>query len=207
MVSSHSPKRNGFTNMKSVSYCLFRSSQPCSVDVANDLGACSSVLFAIAERNKQLEKYRDTWEAVLTKVMEHLGRVSSSHEIPRAILQQPPLSDVHTLPSVDDLGTESFLNGTCYPLLDNLNSGSVSRLQGIWNESCDHESRTDQFAPSVIQPLISGSEDLYPAGQGSTTKRPTFWGKDIMPWSDMISQNLFEDNRMELRMFDELFGS
>lgn len=207
MVSSHSSNPIEFTNMKSASYCLFRSSQPCSIDVANDLGACSSVLFAIAERNKQLEKYRDTWEAVLTKVMEHLGRVSSSHDIPRAILQPPQLSDVHTLPSMGDLGTESFLSGTCYPLLDNLNPGSVSRLQGIWNGSCDDDERIDQFTPPVIQPSISGSEDLYPAGQGGTTKRPTFWGKDMMPWSDVVSQNLFEDNRMELRMFDELFGS
>ncbi|KAJ4245522.1 hypothetical protein NW762_014031 [Fusarium torreyae] len=45
---------------------------------ANDLRACSASLFAAAERNKAIRKYRDTLDTIIEAVSEYVEQVSSS---------------------------------------------------------------------------------------------------------------------------------
>ncbi|KAJ5811764.1 hypothetical protein N7474_008065 [Penicillium riverlandense] len=51
-------------------FCLFRS--PClwTTTVSNDLRACSSAIFMMAERNPKLKKHRDGLETIINRAME-----------------------------------------------------------------------------------------------------------------------------------------
>ncbi|RDW60105.1 hypothetical protein BP5796_11711 [Coleophoma crateriformis] len=51
-------------------YCLFRSPDLWTTSVANDLRACSSALFVMAERSSGLKKYRDVLETVIGSAMD-----------------------------------------------------------------------------------------------------------------------------------------
>ncbi|GKZ21772.1 hypothetical protein AbraIFM66951_008764 [Aspergillus brasiliensis] len=53
--------------------CLFRAPQLWTVAVSNDLRACSSALFVMAERNASLKKYRDGLEMIINRVMEYVN--------------------------------------------------------------------------------------------------------------------------------------
>ncbi|KAJ5604964.1 hypothetical protein N7510_010118 [Penicillium lagena] len=57
-------------------YCLLRCPRLWSITIANDLRACSSILYDVADRSQCVKKYRDLWEAIITNVMETLGKVS-----------------------------------------------------------------------------------------------------------------------------------
>ncbi|KAJ6037404.1 hypothetical protein N7540_001683 [Penicillium herquei] len=188
-------------------YCLFRSSQPCSIDVANDLGACSSFLFAVAERNKKLEKYRDTWEAVLTKVMEHLERISCSQEISRAITRQTTPLSLRSASLTGGLGSESCLSSVDIPFLDNIHSvlSRGVRPQEPWNPLQADGLHTADLAYADSDPSFEGLEGIYPALQESTRSLASLDKDEI--WDSMISGNLLEESRAELRMFDDFFAN
>ncbi|KAL4867180.1 hypothetical protein BDV12DRAFT_124088 [Aspergillus spectabilis] len=51
-------------------YCLFRSPRLWTMRVANDLRACSSAIFVIAERNPSFRKYRDDLENMINRAMD-----------------------------------------------------------------------------------------------------------------------------------------
>lgn len=59
------------------SYCLFLSPKLWTFTVSNDLRACSSALFVMAERTPVVKKYRDALETVIGATMEFLARASS----------------------------------------------------------------------------------------------------------------------------------
>ncbi|BCS07591.1 hypothetical protein ALUC_11972A [Aspergillus luchuensis] len=67
--------------------CLFRAPQLWTVAVSNDLRACSSALFVMAERNPSLKKYRDGLEMIINRVMESVNDAAKA---------DPMLSDSHT---------------------------------------------------------------------------------------------------------------
>jgi len=55
-------------------YCLFISPPLWNFSVSNDLRACSSALFVMAERTPVVKKYRDALENVIGATMEFLAR-------------------------------------------------------------------------------------------------------------------------------------
>ncbi|KAJ5934061.1 hypothetical protein N7466_003608 [Penicillium verhagenii] len=181
----------------SVSFTLklytLQSSQPCSIDVANDLGACSSVLFAVAERNKELEKYRDTWEAILAKVMEHLQQVSLSHQSLQNIIRQPALSYPFASSSMGNFGTHSCLSGAELTFLNNLDLSS--------NILCQGELGIQGSFPSNQRGLLSTPKHLYPEWQEDTMSLLGF--DDISKFDEIISGTMSEQRKCETRVFDE----
>ncbi|KAF7178926.1 hypothetical protein CNMCM7691_007750 [Aspergillus felis] len=58
-------------------FCLFRSPHLWTTSVANDLRACSSALFVMAERNPSLRKYRDGLENTINQAMDFVNEASS----------------------------------------------------------------------------------------------------------------------------------
>jgi hypothetical protein len=60
-----------------ICYVLFKNPSLWTPALANDLRACSSILFVIAERNQGLRKYCDVLEAIINSVMQHIEDTSS----------------------------------------------------------------------------------------------------------------------------------
>ncbi|KAJ5278701.1 hypothetical protein N7478_004073 [Penicillium angulare] len=179
---------------------------PCSVDVANDLGACSSVLFAVSERNKQLEKYRDTWEAVLTKVMEHLEQFSYTREMNMAIIRQPSLTNSYNASWMSDFINKSPSTGTSNSFLDDLSSARGEWHYDIWGLPPFVEKYADKPAKASPQ-LFTDDLNNFSAYQDTSSRSLTPDGKDATRWDQMIPGNLLEESRAEIEMFDELFAS
>ncbi|KAM3079595.1 hypothetical protein ACMFMG_006010 [Clarireedia jacksonii] len=59
-------------------YCLFISPTLWTTTVSNDLRACSSALFVMAERTPVVKKYRDALETVISATMDFISRVPDS---------------------------------------------------------------------------------------------------------------------------------
>ncbi|KAJ5099051.1 hypothetical protein N7532_006052 [Penicillium argentinense] len=59
-------------------FCLFRSPALWTPTVSNDLRACSSALFVMAERNTRLKKHRDGLETIINRAMEHVQEASET---------------------------------------------------------------------------------------------------------------------------------
>ncbi|KAL4877440.1 fungal-specific transcription factor domain-containing protein [Aspergillus karnatakaensis] len=53
--------------------CLFRSPRLWTIHVSNDLRACSSALFVMAERHPSVRKYRDALETTINRVMDYVS--------------------------------------------------------------------------------------------------------------------------------------
>ncbi|KAL4922638.1 fungal-specific transcription factor domain-containing protein [Aspergillus aurantiobrunneus] len=53
--------------------CLFRSPHLWTISVSNDLRACSSALFVMAERHPSVRKYRDALETAINRVMDYVS--------------------------------------------------------------------------------------------------------------------------------------
>ncbi|KAJ6131113.1 hypothetical protein N7523_001573 [Penicillium sp. IBT 18751x] len=60
-------------------FCLFRSPGLWTPAVSNDLRACSSALFVMAERNVRLKNYRDGLETVIDRAMEFVQEASQAN--------------------------------------------------------------------------------------------------------------------------------
>ncbi|KAE8380245.1 fungal-specific transcription factor domain-containing protein [Aspergillus bertholletiae] len=58
-------------------FCLFRSPHLWRTNVANDLRACSSAMFVMAERNSSFRKYRDDLENMINRAMAFVDETSS----------------------------------------------------------------------------------------------------------------------------------
>ncbi|RFU30446.1 hypothetical protein B7463_g5916, partial [Scytalidium lignicola] len=59
-----------------ICYCLFLAPTLWTISVANDLRACSSVLFVMAERTSTVKKYRDVLETVIKSAMDFVAKPS-----------------------------------------------------------------------------------------------------------------------------------
>lgn len=71
------------------SYCLFLAPTLWTFTVSNDLRACSSALFVMAERTPVVKKYRDALETVIGATMEFLARLPPSNPAPEPNLSSP----------------------------------------------------------------------------------------------------------------------
>lgn len=172
--------------------------------MANDLGACSSVLFAVAGHNQQAQKYRDTWEAVLTKVMEHLDQVSKLNEKRIWSLAQAPFDNAI---AAQKAGPQ-MVSG----LLSNCTTGNSDEVdQYLREENSLLYTQQRTIAPSqLFQPPYSeflSTNDLSDEIQRDAKRRPLGEARDILAFGEMSSDEFVDENRYELRMFDELFSS
>lgn len=78
-------------------FCLFRSPSLWTPSVSNDLRACSSSLFVMAERNHRLKKHRDVLEAIITKAMEYVQGAARGFEPSSTMISQEGLTGFQIL--------------------------------------------------------------------------------------------------------------
>ncbi|RAK89748.1 Zn(II)2Cys6 transcription factor [Aspergillus costaricaensis CBS 115574] len=148
--------------------CLFRAPQLWTVAVSNDLRACSSALFVMAERNSSLKKYRDGLEMIINRVMEYVNDAAKADPMP---------SDSHTKDVISIPHSESVSAQT------DVTTGDTQFSAG-W------------FDFQYPLPPMGGltGPDLY--GQRSATAdTPDFWHtfSDMFPeiWSnDLLSMDM-----------------
>lgn len=94
------------------SYCLFQSPFLWSISAANDLRACSSALFVMAERDPKLKKYRDGLETLINRAMDHVNdalttgpsHIQLSPAEPEQRVHSSNFASPNTQPSVEGLG-------------------------------------------------------------------------------------------------------
>lgn len=63
-------------------YILFLSPALWTFTVSNDLRACSSALFVMAERTPSVKKYRDALESVISATMDHMSKTKPNPSSP-----------------------------------------------------------------------------------------------------------------------------
>ncbi|PQE05191.1 C6 transcription factor protein [Rutstroemia sp. NJR-2017a BBW] len=79
-------------------YCLFISPTLWTTTVSNDLRACSSALFVMAERTPVVKKYRDALETVISATMDFISRVPASTPAALSMHQAIPRAHQHRGP-------------------------------------------------------------------------------------------------------------
>ncbi|KAJ5832866.1 hypothetical protein N7474_001177 [Penicillium riverlandense] len=62
-------------------FCVFRSPGLWTPNVSNDLRACSSALFSMAERNQRLKRYRDGLETIINRAVDFVQRASEAQQL------------------------------------------------------------------------------------------------------------------------------
>ncbi|KAJ5689709.1 hypothetical protein N7462_004101 [Penicillium macrosclerotiorum] len=62
-------------------FCLFRSPGLWTPTVSNDLRACSSALFVMAERNSRVKSYRDYLESIINRAMDFVQEWSETQKL------------------------------------------------------------------------------------------------------------------------------
>ncbi|KAL2814681.1 fungal-specific transcription factor domain-containing protein [Aspergillus cavernicola] len=114
--------------------CLFRSPRLWTISVSNDLRACSSALFVMAERHPSVRKYRDALETTINRVMEYVsdsqlnpvsgGRFPSAevtYSLDRALTDPPtpgfliPSPQASRGPGVETPRTPEISDGRSFP--------------------------------------------------------------------------------------------
>ncbi|PYH28244.1 Zn(II)2Cys6 transcription factor [Aspergillus neoniger CBS 115656] len=148
--------------------CLFRAPQLWTVAVSNDLRACSSALFVMAERNPSLKKYRDGLEMIINRVMEYVNDAAKADPMP---------SDSHT----EDV-------------IPTPHSESVSAQTDVTTGNSHFSARWLDFQYPL--PPMGGLTGHDPYGQGSAAgDTPDIWHtfSDMFPeiWSnDLLSMDM-----------------
>ncbi len=94
-------------------YCLFLSPTLWTFTVSNDLRACSSALFVMAERTPVVKKYRDALENVISATMDFLAKAThiSQDEASPANLDQPSGISASS-PTFCGTAPQSYLRGS-----------------------------------------------------------------------------------------------
>jgi hypothetical protein len=78
------------------SLLLFRSPNLWTMTVSNDLRACSSALFVMAERHPSVRKYRDALETTINRVMDYVSDAQQhEHHGARGMSEKAPWGGVH----------------------------------------------------------------------------------------------------------------
>lgn len=136
--------------------------------MSNDLRACSSALFVMAERNPSLKKYRDGLEMIINRVMEYVNDAAKADPLP---------SESHTEDVIPTPHSESVSAHTDATTGD-------AQLSAGW------------FDFQYPLPPMGGLTGPDPYRQGSATAdTPDFWHtfSDMFPeiWSnDLLSLDM-----------------
>jgi hypothetical protein len=185
-------------------YCLFLSPTLWTFTVSNDLRACSSALFVMAERTPVVKKYRDALENVIGATMEFLARapqpnsaeettsggtpaqvLSSAAQTPqhkvRDLSGLPPLS-----PAFSGAAQESYVRGS-----PKMTSGSTGDGDGLSMLLGDTDNDLFGYLPQT-QPS--------PGAEGRREGRHGEMGQMDAEW--MLS--LCEGDGFSLQMLNEM---
>ncbi|KAE8453318.1 hypothetical protein EG329_011385 [Mollisiaceae sp. DMI_Dod_QoI] len=108
-------------------YCLFLSPTLWTFTVSNDLRACSSALFVMAERTPVVKKYRDALENVIGSTMEFLARAPPLAPAPPSQEQPPHTASIQTQASV--ARTPQFPSGDLPDTIPSFSPGFTSAAQ------------------------------------------------------------------------------
>lgn len=112
--------------MSQTSYCLFLSPALWTFSVSNDLRACSSALFVMAERTPVVKKYRDALETVIGATMEFLARMPPSNSSSN---QDSSLSSTPTTQAQNPVPKTPQNHGELTDSLSNFSPGFVGAAQ------------------------------------------------------------------------------
>jgi hypothetical protein len=190
-------------------YCLFISPTLWTVTVSNDLRACSSALFVMAERTPVVKKYRDALENVMNATMEFLARAPANPN------QDPALTSpvlVHgnisraSPPSHRDLpgvfadfspgftgaAQESFVRGT--PKVD-----TTPDVNGDGYSSTFVDENSDVYSsmPQVQTQASPGAEGRWEGRQGELGQMDAEWMLSLCEGEGFSLQMLNEMMRFE----------
>ncbi|KAG9240678.1 putative Zn(II)2Cys6 transcription factor [Calycina marina] len=99
-----------------ICYCLFLTPTIWTFAVSNDLRACSSALFVMAERTPVVKKYRDALETVISATMEFLAD-------PQKVQRSPTRLDP-TLASPQQQHYQNFVDRNTDPLNEHFSDSS-----------------------------------------------------------------------------------
>jgi hypothetical protein len=73
--------------------------------VSSDLGACSTVLFLVSTRRKSAKKFRDAFEAITAKAMEHISKSKQTGSVEPVLQEKVDIQPEH----LDTLGQGQWL--------------------------------------------------------------------------------------------------
>lgn len=93
-------------------YCLFISPDFWTITVSNDLRACSSALFVMAERTPVVKKYRDSLETVIGATMEFLAKPASHPDPVSRTPHQTQMNIPTVSPNFSGVAQESYVRGS-----------------------------------------------------------------------------------------------
>ncbi|KAJ5660118.1 hypothetical protein N7507_006569 [Penicillium longicatenatum] len=133
-------------------FCLFRCPSLWTPAISNDIRACSSVLYVMAERNDRLKKYRDGLETVINRAMEYVEDAYQTSPKNSGLCSQMAISNGQLHPiTISDSTTSA--KSHMQPLQDHV-------LQGIGTEVYDWQN-VDLFSdlpglPPNLQNLFTG---------------------------------------------------
>ncbi|RDW94227.1 putative Zn(II)2Cys6 transcription factor [Aspergillus mulundensis] len=125
--------------------CLFRSPRLWTISVSNDLRACSSALFVMAERHPSVRKYRDALETAINRVMDyvndaqmhsqHQGHTSGgmAYSLDRALTDPPTPGFYIPSPQASRAGAGPGLGGET-PEIISLFDGRAAAFSNLFTE-------------------------------------------------------------------------
>jgi len=107
-------------------YCLFITPSLWTFSVSNDLRACSSALFVMAERTPVVKKYRDALENVIGATMEFLAQIAPPNPNPNqdptpsspaqthgSLAREPQLNNINaSSPAFSGAAQESYVRAS-----------------------------------------------------------------------------------------------
>ncbi|KAE8155824.1 fungal-specific transcription factor domain-containing protein [Aspergillus tamarii] len=134
-------------------FCLFRSPRLWRTNVANDLRACSSAIFAMAERKSSFRRYRDDLENMINRAMAFVDEA----------LIHSPCTSSQPAPGVEESSRLHFSN------LGNIKDPMASTLE--LQSAGIVEAQEQDASLNTGNPFAGGSlEDFWP---GESLNLPT----------------------------------
>ncbi|CZR52342.1 related to C6 transcription factor [Phialocephala subalpina] len=189
-------------------YCLFLSPTLWTFTVSNDLRACSSALFVMAERTPVVKKYRDALENVIGATMEFLARAPTQAPAPEqtsptqthASVSQTPQQSSRDLPGTipsfspgfTSAAQESYVRGSPKAAAAPTPSGSGDVNGSIYAPTFQEDNDVFGYMPQT--------QTTSPVGEGRWEGRHGELGQMDAEW--MLS--LCEGDGFSLQMLNEM---
>lgn len=194
------------------SSCLLRSPKHYSTTVADDLCACSSVLFAVTERMNHLKKYRDTWKATVAKVMKHLEHsLNHSQLVGQGSFTMPNLEDDCMVSGVSNLAAPDDTGSLFQFHFDQ----SLSHVSNLFDPSTQLplQMQLSGGIPAVddtqldLQCIFNDPQDCHCEVHSNLAQLQPFGLRENQPCDWILSETSWSERELDFRMIDELFGN
>ncbi|RDW85575.1 hypothetical protein BP5796_03900 [Coleophoma crateriformis] len=188
-------------------YCLFLSPALWNFTVSNDLRACSSALFVMAERTPVVKKYRDALETVIGATMEFMARGPSSTPGPGSNpkLHSPTMTTKKTQQSQLSLPTPaSTVDGHTH-----FTSAQESYVRSSGGQGETPQNDSYAYDQGYEVDGLPSMPDSYPGQDGiaSTTSAEARWEGRIGEMGQMDAEwllSLCEGDGFSLQMLNEM---